>query len=204
MNSPVSALNVGRIVSVSLHQIDVDGQTCKEIKITKTGTDLESYLDELLSEIEGKNQKRAYEFDSEGTEFYSSLQSYIASQDLSSAGASDSLAKRLLKQEVIADKKYGHLGATGKGHVKKGSFLQFLYKDGKEITFLGVKIEHQTFLDEVDFRKRIGLSVSNKIYKACRVGFDGKKPKEVHVYDTNNKPSVYWWESFLELKQARK
>ncbi|KER62662.1 hypothetical protein HR52_06510 [Aeromonas hydrophila] len=97
------------------------------------------------------------------------------------------------------------MGKDGNGHVKKGSFLQFLYtEDDGSIAYLGVKIEHQSFLDEIDFKKKIGLSIANKIYKACRVNFDHKNiPDKVFVYDTNAKPSTYWWHDFLELKELR-
>ncbi|WP_351014406.1 hypothetical protein [Shewanella sp. AC91-MNA-CIBAN-0169] len=116
----------------------------------------------------------------------------------------DHYTNRLLDKEVETDKSYGHLSKSGKGHVKKGSFLQFLYRNGSFISYLGVKLEHQVFLDEVDFKKKIGLSVAKKIYKACKVDFDVDGiPHNVFVYDTNSKPSHYWWSDFLELKELR-
>lgn len=194
----------GRIISTVLHQIDVESNSSKLIRIAGANTDLESYLDELLLEIHAKGQKRGYEFVRETTEFYNALSSYWGNQDLQANTVSSNLAERLLDKEVITDKKYGHLGASGAGHVKKGSYLQFLYRDSDSISYLGVKIEHQTFLDEEDFRKKIGISIANKVYKACKVSFDvAGVPKNVFVYDTNTKPSHYWWSEFLELKELR-
>lgn len=194
----------GRIISTVLHQIDVDSKTSSLIQISNSNTDLESYLDDLLSEVHSKEQKRSYDFVRETTEFYNALSSYWANQDLQNNTVSSNLAERLLDKEVIADAKYGHLGSSGAGHVKKGSFLQFLYRDRGLIAYLGVKIEHQTFLDEEDFKKKIGISVANKIYKACKVSFQSSgAPAQVYVYDTNTKPSVYWWSDFLELKELR-
>jgi len=194
----------GRIISTVLHQIDVESKSCTLIEISTANTDLESYLDDLLSEVHPKEQKRSYDFIRETTEFYNALISYWGKQDLQANTVSTNLAERLLDKEVITDAKYGHLATSGDGHVKKGSYLQFLYRDADSISYLGVKIEHQKFLDEEDFRKKIGISIANKVYKACKVSFDAAGvPQSVFVYDTNKKPSVYWWSDFLELKELR-
>jgi len=193
-----------RIVSTVLYQIDVESQECNHIPISGEHADLEGYLSDLLAEINNKEQKRGYDFVRETTEFYRALESYNQDKDLTTSEFSSNIANRLLDKEVATDKKYGHLGSTGKGHVKKGSFLQFLYRDGLSISYLGVKLEHQTFLDEVDFKKKIGLSVAKKVYKACKVDFSNDGiPHNVYVYDTNTKPSYYWWNEFLELKELR-
>lgn len=194
----------GRIVSTVLHQIDVESKTLTAIPMSGQQTDLEGYLDDLLKEIQNKEQKRAYGFLRETTEFFTALTSYTQNQNLQSNTISSNLAQRLLDKEISTDDKYGHLSPSGDGHVKKGSFLQFLYRDNGSISYLGVKIEHQTFLDEVDFTKKIGISIANKVYKACKVTFDvNNQPTTVFVFDTNSKPSTYWWSEFLELKELR-
>lgn len=197
-----------RIVSTVLHHIDVESKLCEQIIIPTTNTELENYLTELLNEIKEKPQKREYGFLRETTELYTSLVSFSANQDLVKNLISTNVAKRLLDKEVIADHKYGHLGkakdSDKKGHIKKGSFLQFLYREDKKISYLGVKIDHQSFLDEKDFTKRFGLSISKKLYKACLVSFDAQGiPSSVFVYDTNSSPSHYWWSDFLELRELR-
>ncbi|MEI7014647.1 hypothetical protein [Leptospira licerasiae] len=192
-----------RIISSLLHQIDLDLKISLNIKITNQNEDLDSYLDDLLNEITAKTQHRAYEFHRETTESYNILLSYSKENDLSNNQSADAFASRLLDIELKTEQRYGHLNTLGKGHVKKGSFLQFLYKKGNNLEYLGVKIEHQTFLDETDLRKRIGLSTDRKVYKACRVTFSKGNPDEVYIYDTNTKPSVYWWQDFLELKESR-
>ncbi|WP_210459370.1 hypothetical protein [Vibrio crassostreae] len=196
---------IKRIISACLHQIDVDSRESNIIHISSDNRDLEGYLSDLLEEINSKEQKRQYEFLRETTEFYVSLKCFTENQDLPVNLAASNLASRLLDKEVDTDSKYGHLGKDKqKGHVKKGSFLQFLYREGKSVSYLGVKIEHQTFLDETDFKKKIGLSITNKIYKACKVDFDeAGVPMTVFVYDTNSKPSTYWWNDFLELREQR-
>lgn len=200
-----SNVKSNRIVSTVLHHIDVSSKTTQPITITGQQQDLEGYLTDLLGEVKNKQQKREYDFSRTTTEFYSALISYHGNQNLQLNSVSSNLANRLLDKEVATDARYGHLGKDGNGHVKKGSFLQFLYtEDDGSVAYLGVKIEHQTFIDEIDLKKKIGLSIANKIYKACRVNFDSKDiPEKIFVYDTNAKPSTYWWSDFLELKELR-
>lgn len=200
-----SKVKGNRIVSTVLHHIDVSSKTTQPITITGQQLDLEGYLTDLLDEVKTRQQKREYDFSRTTTEFYAALVSYHANQKLQSNTVSSHLANRLLDKEIATDARYGHLGKDGNGHVKKGSFLQFLYtEDDGSISYLGVKIEHQTFLDEIDLKKKIGLSIANKIYKACRVNFDSTNtPSKIFVYDTNAKPSAYWWHDFLELKELR-
>lgn len=193
-----------RIISTLLHQIDVDSKACVHIPISSDYSDLEGYLNELLAEISDKPQKREYAFLRETTEFYKCLETCYSQQDLATNIAASNIATRLLDKEIDADNRYGHLSTTGSGHVKKGSFLQFLYRDGAAISYLGVKIEHQSFLDESDFKKKVGLALAKKIYKACKASFDPKgRPHNTFIYDTNPKPSTYWWKDFLELKEVR-
>lgn len=199
------------IESVTLTQIDVDNQKSTPIPIGGDKKDLKSYLDELLSEIKTQKHKREYNFQRNTTEFYKTLEAIADPTNTTKDESANSLAARLLSKEIDADKKYGHLGNSTKTkpkkdntHLKKGSFLQFIYYENNIQSYLGVKIEHQLFLDEDDFRKKIGLSVSNKIYKACKVDFDlSHNPINVLVFDTNTKPAVYWWNDFLELKEER-
>lgn len=199
----MAAIQTQRIISTALHQVDVENNSCKCVAIPSTNDELEKYLSELLIEIKEKPQRRAYDFLRETTELFTTLKIYSLQKDLEESTSSN-LANRLLTKEIETDKKYGHLSSTGSGHVKKGSFLQFMYREGNVVSYLGVKIDHQSFLDETDFIKRIGLSLTNKIYKACLVSFDeAGSPSNIYIYDTNAKPSVYWWKDFLELKELR-
>lgn len=200
----VTTTELRRIVSISLYHVDIENKSNTSILISNENKGLENYLNDLLDEIKHKTQKRSYEFIRETTEFYTTLTSYFVNQNLDINKHSKILADRLLDKELETELRYGHLAPAGTGHVKKGSFLQFIYRDGGVISYLGVKIEHQSFIDETDFIKKIGLSIVNKVYKACWVTFtENGLPTNVYVYDTNSKPSVYWWKDFLELKQTR-
>jgi len=191
-----------RIISSTLHQIDVDNRKVEHIVLTDT-SDLESYLDSILKGIQKKPPKRAYETRRETSVFFTSLKAYISEKDFSKSNTHNILADQLLEEELEADRKYGHLGTAEEGHVKRGSFLQILYREGGTVTYLGLKIEHQFFLDEKDFKRKIGLAESNKVFKACKVSFDtSDHPFDFFVFDTN-KSTKYWWYYFLGLKVIR-
>lgn len=202
MNMEVSHVERS-IISTALHQINVEDEECRKISIGEHA-DLEEYLSNLLDEIRKKEQKRSYEFARNITDLKTILESYYKNNQLQENENSNTLSKKLLDVEVETDRKYGHLGNSDNGHIKKGSFLQFIYKENEKIFYLGVKIEHQEFLDESDFKKKIGLSIANKVYKATQVIFDDKgKPASINIFDTNSTPAKYWWKDFLVLKVVR-
>ncbi|WP_288097724.1 hypothetical protein [Pseudomonas sp.] len=126
MNGIASALDA-KILSTSLHHLDIEAQTCNSVAIPVDKADLESYLSALLLEIHGRPQNRLYALASQTTEFATSLNAFFGRQDLVAAPETQTLAGRLLRIEVNTEERYGHLDKSGKGLLNKGSFLQFLY-----------------------------------------------------------------------------
>jgi len=188
------------IKSLYLYQIDSAAGEKREIKINGDLTDLNGYLKNLLSEIDSQEHKRSYKTQRETSEFSVALRDFALADCLVEVKA-EGLAEKLLQEEIRVDKDYGKLNTNKrkKGLVNKGSFLQFLYEVEGRNCYLGVKIEHQVFFDENDFKKKSGLPESSKVYKACRVIYSGIDFEEISVYDKNAEPSVYWWSGFLEL-----
>ncbi|MFU3529883.1 hypothetical protein ACM7KD_23140 [Pseudomonas aeruginosa] len=194
----------GRIISTVLHHVDLEQRTCSAATMPVDASDLERYLAELLDEVHDKPQKREYRLADLTTQFGTSLAQFFSLQDFSKSIHAESLAQRLLRIELDTEAKYGHLNTTGTGHLKKGSFLQFMYRESGTFHYLGVKVEHQSFLDEADFKRKIGLGETQKIYKACKVSFDNAGAfGSAVVYDTNSRPSTYWWREFWELIEQR-
>ncbi len=193
-----------RILKTTLHQIDIGTKASNSIEMTGDLADLNEYLGTLLSELREKTERRSYKFERDTTEFYVALALFGKTHDLEN-GRCDSLAKRLLAQEIKTEERYSQLATKKTGQLlQKGSFLQFLYQDDSGLGYLGVKLEHQTFVDEHDFKKHSGLPNTSKVYKACHVFFnDEGLPDLVQAYDTNSQPAAYWWKEFLELEVLR-
>ena len=188
-----------RVISSVLYRIDTGDNLISPIAVSAAVPDLENYLTELLKEVEEQKQKRSYKFQSPATEFCTCLNGFNKENDLGKSGHSPMLAQRLLKHEIETGIKYKNIN-----QVTRGSFLQFMYAVGENISYLGVKVEHQSFVDEIEFTRRFGLPEERKLYKACRVDFlpDGGLG-EVSVFDTNGSPAAYWWREFLELEVVR-
>lgn len=192
------------ILSTVLHHLDINHRTCVATTVPVNPADLRRYLAELLAEIQTKPQRREYHLADLATQFGTSLAAFFAQRDLLISAEAEGLAQRLLRIELATEAKYGHLSSSGSGHLKKGSFLQFMYSEAGVVNYLGVKVEHQHFLGVADFRRKIGLAESHKIYKACKVSFDAAGAiGSALIFDTNSKPSAYWWRDFWELTEQR-
>lgn len=193
-----------QIISVSLFKMDIETSDIEKVDIGEDRNDLSDYLRELLGELSSGDNKRSFEFSRNTTEVYTCLESISKNHDSLLGDSGKAVASRLLNVEVETDKKYGHLSKNNKGtHVNKGSFIQFLYKEDSVSKYLGVKVEHQEFIDEKNFKKLLGLGVDNKIYKAFRTVFNNNTPSNVDVYDSQKKIAKYWWYDFLELSEIR-
>lgn len=207
MNTAIATPLGTKIYGSTLHHLVIEGASrgCAAVDTTEKLENLTLYLDQLRTEIEARPQSRAYQLASKTTEFATSLAAVSKALDLTADARHESLAQRLFRIETDAEKKYENLRrGERKNHLKKGSFVQMLYADGPDTTYLGIKVDHERFLDEVNFELRIGLGQEHKIYKACKVtvGSDGTI-KSVLVFDTNAEPAVYWWKSMWELVPVR-
>ncbi len=195
------------VISNVLHHVDADTGMCKEIVIEVGAEALQNYLKDLLSEIHQRPQKREFRIASTTTEFANALSKFFEMRSLvdeeAASPAASSLAARLLRIEEETERKYGHL-KKDRRLLNKGSFLQFVFEGDDGLHYLGVKVEHQFFLDESDFSRRVGIGESHKIYKACKISFDEDGAvSSALVFDTNSSPSAYWWSDFWEMVEVR-
>lgn len=201
-NKIMSIIDRSSVISTNFYHINVDSASKNKIKTDLNNLDLEIYLETLLVEVHNKEQSRLFNLTGETTAFNSAINEISKTKALDANQVGEKLAERLLQKEIATDKRYGHLSAKDT-HVKVGSFLQFTYTEKGQLRYLGVKVDHQVILDESDFKRRAGLGLSEKIYKAFRVDFNDKKePSRISIYDSKSKLTRYWWHDFLELKEA--
>ncbi|MBB3222269.1 nucleoid-associated protein [Pseudoduganella umbonata] len=195
-----SGIVVGRsILSSVMHHIDSHSNSVQKVPISATANDLHGYLSKLLNEIQEQSHKRVYSPVSVATEFVTCLKSFLVNQRLDSNPSADLLAQRLMREETASEARHPNLNP-----VTKGSLLQFIYTDSGFTWYLGVKIEHSSFIDINALIRRSGLAEDRKLYKAVSVNIDTLSgPFDVQVFDTNGTPAVYWWKYFLELVVKR-
>jgi len=183
-----------QILSSVMHHIDLDNQKVHNVPISATAVDLQRYLVGLLTEIGEQPNRRLYSSASPATEFSTCITSFTVNPILTTNNHADRLAERLLREELSSISRHPNLNP-----VAKGSFLQFTYKDGNLIRYLGVKIEHSTYIDVNVLMRRSGLAEDRKLYKAVSLELLASNYNDIHVFDTNGTPAVYWWRNFLEL-----
>lgn len=195
----VSTLDRNSVISTNFFHINVEENSKTKIKTDLNNKDLEVYLETLLIEIHNKEQSRQFVLPQDPTTFKQTVGTISKSKNLDTNNSGETLAEKLLAIEISTDERYGHLSKKDT-HVKVGSFLQFTYTDKGLLRYLGVKVDHQVILDEIDFKKKAGLGLSEKIYKAFRVDFDeNNQPSRFSIYDSKSKLTKYWWHDFLEL-----
>ncbi len=186
----------------SLYKLDIEEGSIEKVDLGGTEEDLGTYLDNLLTDIRSETHKRKFKIGSPTSEFHALVKEIHKKKGVDSLD--EALAARLLRIEVATEKRVRNLSRGEGTHLKKGSFLQWTYREGGEFVYLGVKVDHKEFLDEEDFQKKIGLAVRERLYKAVRVSFnDEGEVKDVAVVDSGSRLSVYWWHDFLELIEEK-
>lgn len=179
----------------SLHQIDhINGIT--EIDISTQSSDLTIYVNRLFEEITTSNTNRQFEFKSPTTEVRTALTKFINEENIEAAQIN---SERLLNVEISAQAAINHLNVD----IQKGSLFQAVIENEVGLKSVIIsKADHNEYLDEIDFTLRKGLPWKKRIFKAFLVKFDSNSnPTHIYVYDTNQKISRYWWDSYLELKE---
>ena len=195
----MSVLDRNSVISTNFFHINVEENSKTKIRTDLNNKDLEVYLETLLIEIHNKEQSRQFILPPDSTIFKQTISTISNSKNLDEKNSGEILADKLLTIEISTDDRYGHLSKKDT-HVKVGSFLQFTFTEKGLLRYLGVKVDHQVILDEIDFKKKAGLGLSEKIYKAFRVDFDEKiQPSRFSIYDSKSKLTKYWWHDFLEL-----
>lgn len=179
----------------SLHQIDHTNGTT-EVDISSQSSDLTRYVERLFTEITTSNSNRQFEFKSQTTEVRNALTKFLNEENDEAATIN---ADRLLSIEIAAQAAISHLNIE----IQKGSLFQAVIENEEGLkTVIISKADHNEYLDEIDFTLRKGLPWKKRIFKAFLVKFDiDGNPTNIYVYDTNQKISKYWWDSYLELRE---
>lgn len=187
-----------QILSSVMHHIDSSSGAVTGVPISATSNDLQGYLAKLLGEIQDQPNRRVYSPVSSATEFSTCLAQFSTNPILSNNQHADLMAHRLMREEAASIARHPNLNP-----VARGSFLQFTYTDGSVTRYLGVKIEHSTYIDVTALIRRSGLADDRKLYKAVSVDLGNTPAVNIHVFDTNGSPAAYWWKNFLELDVQR-
>lgn len=177
----------------SLHHIDIYSPSINPVDISSNSNDIDEYITELLDKVTKNNNKRIFEFQSETCEIKTALNLLLKEKNFPII--SEIIAKRLHRQEIDAQEKYGHLT-----NIHKGSLLQFLLNGGESYKYIITKVDHNRFIDEGDLLKHFGLPFEKRVLKAAIIELTNDcQVIKIDIYDSNTTISQYWWKNFLEL-----
>jgi hypothetical protein len=182
--------------NISLHRIDLAQQTIGNPQSISGKGDFDSYVSTLMDEIQQSTRYKSFRFPS--------LQTEVARQVLNVAPnnweqSSQVIADRLFRVEKESQDRLRHMI-----DLRRGSLVQILGEVNKQKTVVITKVDHDEYLDEVQLTTHLGLPIRQRTQKVAVFTFEKNNSiKEIHVSDTNNKISLYWWKDFLEVEELR-
>lgn len=181
------------IKKLTLHKIDISKKAPEKIEIDMEKETIIEYVNNLVDEILNNPNNRMYRFKEGETQVKSSLTKLVENDE-----EIDKIilhnAERLLEKELKADDQLKSKKLTVS--IQKGSLLHLHFIEEEIHNVLVCKVEHDEYLNELNFDKNNGLNTKKKVFKSfLKVLNTG----DVYLNDKNN--SKYWWDDFLELEQ---
>ncbi|MEW8956028.1 hypothetical protein, partial [Clostridium sp.] len=111
----------------------------------------------------------------------------------------DCISNQLLESQKIAQDK--HHGFT---QIKKGSLIQSVLEITNGYIYLLALVDHNKFLDENDLSDKNGLPYEKAAFKSALIYTDNSyNIEKISLTDNNQKISEYWYETFLDLNEAK-
>ena len=182
------------ILFTSLHQIDHASNSLKEIEIKEYGNDLTDYVNRIISEIVERTSKQEFRFKRDTTEVRGVISEFL----IGNYDGKETIAKRLIDVEKSTQEEITNLNTE----IQRGSLFQAHLKESESSTIIIIKADQQQFLTSDEFNLKQGLPWEKKIFKAFLARIEDNIVVETFVYDTSTRPSVYWWDKFLELEEV--
>lgn len=176
-----------------LHHIDVESKKIETREVEEG--DLENYIQHLIGLVLLRPEDRLFEIKSNETEVVATIKKSLK-EEIQPDEATLIIANRLLDTETKTQERYKV------AEIQKGSLIQSYISINDISMYLIAKVEHNLYLDEMDFKKHIGLPYEKHILKTCLIKLDDQNNfDEIVVTDTNQTVSAYWWNDFLELNR---
>lgn len=187
------------IINRSIRVIDYENNRILSREIPPA---FDEYVEELITHINGNDSVREYKTRSKYTEVISGALQILSQKDDVEVvlERTNSIANRLLVKEVEAQNRIGRLNTN----VQKGSLIQALLYDedvGRH-SYLLAKVEHSTFVDDVDFSFKTGFSKDKKtIWKSCLIELANADADEYYAKIYSNTAAKFWSDDFLEFDE---
>lgn len=195
------------VLNHCLYKISIEDSSIELIK-PRDDRDLKEFSKIILDELIESARSKQYSFVDNNERIVSHIRS-IAKNELIE-GASDqkenwiarttSIANKLLEEEILAQERISAMNKK----IQKGSLLILHLKHEGLIKFVLLKIEVDSFFDEVDAKIHNGLPLNKKrLQKSCLITLNqAMEVSELLLSDSNRSISEYWWSKFLNSKEV--
>lgn len=166
---------------------------------------INDYIMDLITICSGNAGDREYTFDPTLSTTKNHIINFIDNED-NRDEVCNALAQKLLVVEKDTQQRIVHLN----NEIPKGILLlAYTQMTESEYKVIITKADYTEFLEELSGEKKSGLPTKKKIFKSfiLNVSFDDNSNYSIGkiiTYDANTSTkAVYWWKTFLELKELR-
>ncbi|MBB5225209.1 hypothetical protein DYE50_04935 [Treponema ruminis] len=191
-------------IFINLFKIDLNLEQCTKESFTDK-YNIQKYLSELLDAIVSSSGDREYEFDETLMTTKNRILSIVKNLDEQiKQNECILLAQKLLVTELDVQKKIQKLNVE----IQKGILVIAAAKiTDADYKFIITKADYAEFVEEITGNTKSGLPLKKKIFKSfiadIKYANNDYTFQRIVTYDSNINHSVYWWKSFLELKELR-
>ncbi|AXU29187.1 TPA: hypothetical protein ACKONR_001190 [Clostridioides difficile] len=196
------------LISKSIYTIDYENSLISSRSIPDY---FNEYIESLIEFVDENINVRLYRTRSQATQVVTNIKNIInesiredIDKDVITLNHKE-IAERLLLKEIEAQERISRMGTN----IKKGSIIQVLLKEKTSDCYRYViaKVDYLDFIDDTDFRKKIGFSAKNKdIGKTCIIETTSLEDDEIFIDNAKvylDGQAKYWTDDFLELIEMR-
>lgn len=181
-------------IYTSMNFIDVENNSTTYMDMSNSD-DARNYVNTIMTETIDNDSKKKYKVSRETTEVVAHVLNSFSNQTVDNTNANN-VAKRLLRVEVETQERIERLNKR----IKRGSLIQSLFEIDNVFYYIISKVDSDSFLDETDLNKKLGLRYEDKAFKNCLFKYTNGEISNIYISDTNS--TDYWHNGFLELEEV--
>ncbi|WP_050870693.1 nucleoid-associated protein [Yersinia enterocolitica] len=195
------------VLNHCLYKISIEDSKIELIQ-PKDDRDFKEFSRIILDELIQNARSKQYYFTDNNERVVSHIRSIARNEFLEGINdqkenwiiRTESIAKKLLDEETLAQQKISAMNKK----IQKGSLLILHLEHEGSIKFVLLKIEIDSFFDEVDARIHNGLPLNKKrLQKSCLITLNQDLDVSgLLLSDSNQSIREYWWSGFLNSKEV--
>lgn len=195
------------VLNHALFNVSVEDCSVELVEPDADGRDFDEFSRIMLTELIANEKSKQYSFTDENELVVSHVRSITKNELLENTSSlqsnwlkrTESIALKLLEVEIKAQERIAAMDKK----IKKGSLLILHLEHDGLTRFVILKIEVDSFFDEIEARIRRGLPLNKqRLQKSCLVTLNSSgEVTELLLSDSGRTIREYWWGGFLSSKE---